>query len=64
MSCWSKGAGGLLVQLDADGGTVADLAAALGASAVVVTRPGLGTLNATALTCEALRPAASAASAS
>jgi 8-amino-7-oxononanoate synthase/dethiobiotin synthase len=50
-----EGAGGLLVQLDADGGTVADLAAALGASAVVVTRPGLGTLNATALTCEALR---------
>jgi dethiobiotin synthetase len=50
-----EGAGGLLVRLDEGGGTVADLAAMLGAPAVVVTRAGLGTLNATALTCEALR---------
>ena len=50
-----EGAGGLLVELDTDGGTVADLASLLGAPAIVVARPGLGTLNASALTCEALR---------
>jgi dethiobiotin synthetase len=50
-----EGAGGLLVHPDNGGGTVADLAALLGAPVVVVTRAGLGTLNATALTCEALR---------
>jgi dethiobiotin synthetase len=50
-----EGAGGLLVELDDGGGTLADLAAGLGAPVVVVARPGLGTLNATALTCEALR---------
>jgi dethiobiotin synthetase len=50
-----EGAGGLLVELDADGGTVADLASLLGAPAIVVARPGLGTLNASALTCEALQ---------
>lgn len=49
-----EGAGGLLVPL-ADGWTMADLAAALGAELVVVTRPGLGTLNHTALTLEAAR---------
>ena len=49
-----EGAGGLLVHLDAEGATVADLAALLGAPTVVVTRSGLGTLNASALTCEAL----------
>ncbi len=49
-----EGAGGLLVELDTDGGTVADLASLLGAPAIVVARPGLGTLNASALTCEAL----------
>jgi 8-amino-7-oxononanoate synthase/dethiobiotin synthase len=49
-----EGAGGLLVELDRDGGTLADLGALLGAPAIVVARPGLGTLNATALTCEAL----------
>lgn len=49
-----EGAGGLLVPL-ADGWTMADLAAALGAELVVVVRPGLGTLNHTALTLEAAR---------
>jgi dethiobiotin synthetase len=49
-----EGAGGLLVHLDARGGTLADLAATLDAPAIVVTRAGLGTLNASALTCEAL----------
>jgi dethiobiotin synthetase len=60
-----EGAGGLLVPMgDADSGfptgfwtsfwTVADLALALGAPAVVVVRAGLGTLNHTALTLEAL----------
>lgn len=52
-----EGAGGLLVPM---GGpperfwTVADLAGAVGAPAVVVARAGLGTLNHTALTREAL----------
>jgi dethiobiotin synthetase len=49
-----EGAGGLLVGLDAAGGTVADLASALDAPVAVVARAGLGTLNAAALTCEAL----------
>ncbi|MEV6523906.1 dethiobiotin synthase [Longispora sp. NPDC051575] len=49
-----EGAGGLLVQLGEDGWTVADLAAALDARLVVVARAGLGTLNHTALTLEAL----------
>ncbi len=50
-----EGAGGLLVHLDADGGTIADVAAELGAPVLLVVRAGLGTLNATALACEALR---------
>jgi dethiobiotin synthetase len=54
-----EGAGGFLVPmgLTATGQvwTVADLAVALGAPAVVVTRAGLGTLNHTALTLEALQ---------
>jgi dethiobiotin synthetase len=50
-----EGAGGLLVHLDGDGGTVADLAAGLHAPVLVVAAAGLGTLNATALTTEALR---------
>ena len=50
-----EGAGGVLVELDADRGTVADLAKLLRAPALVVARSGLGTLNASALTCEALR---------
>ena len=49
-----EGAGGLLVHLDGAGGTLADLAARLEAPAVVVVHAGLGTLNASALTCEAL----------
>ncbi len=50
-----EGAGGLLVRFDPDGGTLADVAWAMGAPVVVVAEPGLGTLNATALTAEALR---------
>ncbi|GAA1608524.1 dethiobiotin synthase [Kribbella sancticallisti] len=52
-----EGAGGLLVGLDDDGYDLADLAAHLTVSFafVVVTRPGLGTLNHTGLTIEALR---------
>ncbi|MGH4021355.1 MAG: dethiobiotin synthase [Pseudonocardiaceae bacterium] len=49
-----EGAGGLLVRLDADGGTLADTAAALAAPVLVVAAAGLGTLNHTALTVEAL----------
>jgi dethiobiotin synthetase len=50
-----EGAGGLLVRLDDDGGTLADVAWALGAPVVIVAQAGLGTLNATALTAEALQ---------
>jgi dethiobiotin synthase len=54
-----EGAGGLLVRLDADGGTLLDLAVGLSAhvpvEVVVVCRPGLGTLNHTELTVGALR---------
>lgn len=49
-----EGAGGLLVRYDEDGATVADLARALDAPVLVVVAPGLGTLNATALTLEAM----------
>jgi dethiobiotin synthetase len=49
-----EGAGGLLVRYDPGGATLADLAAALNAPVVVVAAAGLGTLNHTALTCEAL----------
>jgi dethiobiotin synthetase len=48
-----EGSGGLLVPLG-EGWTLADLAMNLAAPAVVVTRAGLGTLNHTALTLEAL----------
>ena len=48
-----EGAGGLLVTLTAAGENIADLAQALGAALVVVSRPDLGTLNHTALTLEA-----------
>jgi dethiobiotin synthetase len=50
-----EGAGGLLVRFDDDGGTLADVAWALGAPVVIVVEAGLGTLNATALTAEALQ---------
>lgn len=53
-----EGAGGLLVRYDSAGATIADLATMLSergldAPALVVTAPGLGTLNHTALTLEA-----------
>jgi dethiobiotin synthetase len=52
-----EGAGGLLVGLDAEGRGMADIAAHLTVpfGFVVVTRSGLGTLNHTGLTVEALR---------
>jgi dethiobiotin synthetase len=50
-----EGAGGLLVRLDTDGGTVLDLAEALAADVVIVVAAGLGTLNHTELTVNALR---------
>ncbi len=49
-----EGAGGLLVQLDDQGGTIADVAHMLDAPLIVVARAGLGTLNHTALTVEAI----------
>jgi dethiobiotin synthase len=49
-----EGAGGLLVRYHPNGGTLADLARLLAAPVLVVTTPGLGTLNHTALTLEAL----------
>ena len=54
-----EGAGGLLVRLDAEGGTVLDLATRLSThvpvEVVVVCRAGLGTLNHTELTVGAIR---------
>jgi dethiobiotin synthetase len=54
-----EGAGGLLVRLDTDGGTLADIATELArdhpVQVYVVTRVGLGTLNHTELTVNALR---------
>lgn len=49
-----EGAGGLLVELGADGVTLRDLAADLGSAVLVVAAAELGTLNHTALTLEAL----------
>ncbi|WP_163551437.1 dethiobiotin synthase [Candidatus Frankia alpina] len=49
-----EGAGGLLVRYDDNGATLADLARLLAAPVLVVTTAGLGALNATALTLEAL----------
>jgi dethiobiotin synthetase len=49
-----EGAGGLLVRYDDDGATLADLAHELGAPVLVTVRPGLGTLNHTALTLEVM----------
>ena len=55
-----EGSGGLLVRLDGRGGTLADLGRALrysgvGTGVVLVVSAGLGTLNHTTLTAEALR---------
>lgn len=49
-----EGAGGLLVRFDAGGGTLADVAWSLGAPVLLVAHAGLGTLNTTTLTAEAL----------
>ncbi len=49
-----EGAGGLLVRYDPAGSTIADLAGMLDAPVLIVTAAGLGTLNHTALTLEAL----------
>lgn len=49
-----EGAGGLLVELGADGLTLRDLAVELSAPVLIVVAPGLGTLNHTVLTLEAL----------
>ncbi|BBY83880.1 ATP-dependent dethiobiotin synthetase BioD [Mycolicibacterium pulveris] len=49
-----EGAGGLLVELGEGGVTLRDVAADLGAPVLVVAAAGLGTLNHTALTLEAL----------
>jgi dethiobiotin synthetase len=49
-----EGAGGLLVRFSPAGLTLADMARALHAPVLVVTSAGLGTLNTTALTLEAL----------
>lgn len=48
-----EGIGGIMVPLD-EQRTVLDLAAMIGYPILVVTRPGLGTLNHTALTCSAI----------
>lgn len=50
-----EGAGGVLVPLDESGTTMAALMARLGLPVVVVARGGLGTINHTLLTLEALR---------
>ncbi|MEU6819203.1 dethiobiotin synthase [Streptomyces atriruber] len=50
-----EGAGGLLVRLDDEGGTLADAARLLGAPVLMVVSAGLGSLNTTGLTAEALR---------
>jgi dethiobiotin synthase len=49
-----EGAGGLLVRYDEEGATLADLAGACDAEVLIVANAGLGTLNTTALTLEAL----------
>jgi dethiobiotin synthetase len=49
-----EGAGGLLVRYDEEGSTLADAAALIRARVLLVAQPGLGALNATALTVEAL----------
>ena len=49
-----EGAGGLLVEIGAGGATLRDLALDLAAPVLLVVKSGLGTLNHTALTLEAL----------
>jgi dethiobiotin synthetase len=49
-----EGAGGILVEIAEGGMTLRDIAADLGAPVLVVCQAGLGTLNHTALTLEAL----------
>ncbi len=49
-----EGSGGLAVRYDDTGTTIADMARMLGAPVLVVVAAGLGTLNYTALTLEAL----------
>ena len=51
----AEGAGGLLVPLDDDGATMADLAAALGLPLLIAAHPGLGTINHVMLTLDAAR---------
>jgi dethiobiotin synthetase len=53
----AEGVGGFLVPLTLDGYLVRDLAAALALRVVVVARPGLGTINHTLLTVQAVRAA-------
>lgn len=50
-----EGAGGLLVPIDDEGATMADLAVALGLPLLIAAHPGLGTINHVALTLEAAR---------
>ncbi|MFD4670404.1 dethiobiotin synthase [Lentzea sp. NPDC058450] len=50
-----EGAGGLLVRFDESGSTLADIAWAVNAPVLIVAQAGLGTLNTTALTAEALQ---------
>lgn len=50
-----EGAGGLLVRMDDQGGTLADVAWSAAAPVLIVANAGLGTLNETALTAEVLR---------
>ncbi|WP_405921144.1 dethiobiotin synthase [Streptomyces sp. NBC_00122] len=50
-----EGAGGLLVRFDEEGHTLADAAGLLGAPTLLVAPAGLGTLNSTTLSAEALR---------
>jgi dethiobiotin synthetase len=49
-----EGTGGLLVRFDEEGATLADLARMISAPVLLVTGAGLGTLNHTALTLEAM----------
>ena len=49
-----EGAGGLLVRFDERGATLADVAWSLSAPVLLVSQAGLGTLNTTALSAEAL----------